>query len=88
MMPIHDEERTFTALLSFLEDLDRSRIAYRLEHIRDSIMIALAVPGERWEIEFFPDGHIEVERFISSGQIEGKEKLNDLVDRYESEAQA
>ncbi|MGB9113258.1 MAG: hypothetical protein WCF24_11090 [Acidimicrobiales bacterium] len=25
------------------------------------------MPGERWELEFFLDGTVELERFISSG---------------------
>ena len=33
-------------------------------------MFQAAVPGERWEIECFRDGHIELERFRSNGKIE------------------
>jgi hypothetical protein len=56
-------------LLQFLDRLDDARIAYHLEHVRDSVMIAVAVPGERWEIEFFDDGHVEIEIFRSDGTI-------------------
>ena len=61
-------------LVDFLEKLESLKIHYALEHNRsDSIMVLVAVPGERWEIEFFPDGHIEVEVFsrskgVSSGR--------------------
>ncbi len=65
-------------LLDFLDRLEREAIWYRLEHIRDAIMIETAIPGERWEIEFFEDGHFEVERFRSAGNISGDEALEVL----------
>ena len=56
-------------LLAFLTRLEERKISYRLEHNRqDSIMVLIAVPGERWEVEFFSDGRLEVEVFgMSSG---------------------
>lgn len=65
-------------LLDPLDRLEREKIWYRLEHIRDSLMVETAVPGERWEIEFFPDGSVEVERFISTGTI-GHDELIELL---------
>jgi hypothetical protein len=56
-------------LLSFLNDLEERKIYYQLNKIRDSIMVEIAVPGQRWEVEFMDDGTIEIEKFISSGQI-------------------
>ena len=37
-------------LLSFLESLEANKIYYRLNKIRDSILVEIAVPGQRWEI--------------------------------------
>lgn len=62
-------------LLRFLDRLHQSKIHYRLAHIRDSIMVEIAVPGERWEVEFFADGHLEMERFRSDGTIENDDEL-------------
>jgi hypothetical protein len=45
-------------------------------------MVIVAVPGERWEIEFLSDGSVEVEKFISNGEITGEESLNELFARY------
>lgn len=57
-------------LLSFLCDLENHRLHYTLEHNRDeAIMVLIAVPGQRWEVEFFADGHVEIERFVSSGGV-------------------
>lgn len=60
----------FAALLELLNQLDADKISHRLSHPReDAVMIEAAVPGERWEIEVFEDGHIEFERFRSSGHL-------------------
>ena len=41
-------------------------------------MVTTAIPGERWEIEFFDDGRVEIERFVSSGEIEDMSSLDTL----------
>ncbi len=66
----------FQKLLEFLSDLDRRRIYYRLSRVRDeAIMVEIAVPGERWEVEFFADGHVDVEVFKSVNGAVGEEAL-------------
>ena len=45
-------------------------------------MVLVTVPGERWEVEFLGDGSIEVERFLSNGEICGEEALRELLTRY------
>ena len=48
-------------LLAFLAELDRRRIFFRLSRVRpEAIMVEIAVPGERWEVEFLADGQLEV----------------------------
>lgn len=66
-------------LLRLLDRLERAKIAYRLEHVRESVLVSIAVPGERWEVEFFPDGSIEIERFWSRGTVEVDESLLDTL---------
>lgn len=64
-------------LLAFLN------LPYRLSHIREeTIAVELAVPGERWEVEFFPDGHVEVERFRSDGHIADEAVLDELFTTF------
>jgi hypothetical protein len=65
-------------LLRFLERLESQNIWYRLEHVRASVLVLLSIPGERWEVEFFPDGQVEVERFVSTGKIQGEDALKEL----------
>lgn len=45
-------ENSLGKLLTFLERLEKHNIYYSLDHVRDSLMVLVAVPGERWEIDF------------------------------------
>jgi hypothetical protein len=52
----------------FLNKLAAHNIFYNLNKVREeAIMVDIAVPGLRWEIEFMEDGTVEIEKFISDG---------------------
>ncbi|MDF5736838.1 MULTISPECIES: hypothetical protein [unclassified Nostoc] len=73
----------FGKLVTFLNQLEQEKINYTLAHQRDeTIMVNVAVAGERWEVEFFEDGSVEVERFVSSGEINGEEVFTELFAMY------
>ncbi|MEH2461653.1 hypothetical protein [Nostoc sp.] len=73
----------FGKLVTFLNQLEQEKISYTLAHHRDeTIMVNVAVAGERWEVEFFEDGSVEIERFVSSGEIKGEEVFNELFAMY------
>ncbi|MCU0542995.1 MAG: hypothetical protein MUE44_12475 [Oscillatoriaceae cyanobacterium Prado104] len=73
----------FDRLILFLQSLEKQAIDYTLAHHRDeAVMVIVAVPGERWEVEFFSDGAVEVEKFVSNAEIAGEEALSELFDRY------
>jgi hypothetical protein len=70
-------------LLSFLNRLDKAKISYSLEHNRDeTIMVLVVVPGQRWEIEYFVDGSIEIETFISEGVKGDDGTLEELFSKF------
>jgi hypothetical protein len=70
-------------ILEFLGQLNQVQISYSLAHNRDeAIMVLIAVPGERWEVEFFSDGSIEVEVFVSSTGVHGPEALTRLFQKF------
>lgn len=69
-------------LIEFLNELENRKIYYLLNKVRDSIMIEIAVPGQRWEVEFFADGKIEVEKFISDGTLFDKSELENLFVKF------
>ena len=64
--------------LDFLGELEKRNIYYRLNKVNDSVLVEIAVPGERWEVEFLPDGNIQVEKFISVGNIADESALEEL----------
>ena len=73
----------FDKLTTFLKHLEVAHLHYTLaSHRDDTIMVLVTVPGERWEVEFLDDGSIEVERFISNGEICGEEALHELWTTY------
>jgi hypothetical protein len=57
-------------LFQFLARLEGAKIHFNLGRFRDSVAVLIDVPGEHWEVEFFEDGHVEVEVFRSSGGVE------------------
>jgi hypothetical protein len=74
---------TIRDLLSFLARLKTAHIHYTLADPTDgAVMVEVAVPGERWEIEFHEDGRVTVELFVSSRGVQGSELLEDLFQRF------
>jgi hypothetical protein len=72
-------ESALVNLLKFVERLEASKTSYRLLVARpDAVLVEVAVPGERWEVEFFDDLRIEIERFVSDGVVEGESWLDKL----------
>ncbi len=61
---------SLSTLLDLLNQLETDGISYKLSHPREeAVMVEVVVPGERWEVEVFDDGHVEFERFRSDGRI-------------------
>ena len=70
-------------LIDFVNRLRGEGIHFLIEHNRDdAIMVLAVVPGERWEVEFFADGHTEVEVFTSGGVDDGSGKVEELFERF------
>ena len=69
-------------LLDFLNRLEQNKIYYRMNKVRNGIMVEITVPGERWEVEYMEDGYIEVEKFVSDGRIFHQDEIEVLFQRY------
>lgn len=70
------EGDTFERLLGFLNRLDQRHVHYGVSHTRpDSVMVDIALPGQRWEVEFMRDGTIEIERYQSMADVEDNAAL-------------
>lgn len=57
-------------LHSFLARLQDSDIYYDLASHREGyVMVKVAIPGERWEVEFTAEGEVEIEVFSQSSGV-------------------
>jgi len=56
-------------LLNFLQSLRDVKIRYNLDCVRDAIMVIVPAPSKHYEIEFFADGHLEVQTFGPSSLV-------------------
>ena len=66
-------------LSRLLGRLREAKIHHQLRDTREgAVSVDVAVPGERWEIDFLEDGSVEVEVFRSDGTIDGEPKLAEL----------
>ncbi|MGH2441672.1 MAG: hypothetical protein ACRDFX_00720 [Chloroflexota bacterium] len=58
----------FEKLLDFLEVLEEERAWHIRTMLRPgSFAVITGLPGQYWDIEFFPDGRVEIERYVSRG---------------------
>ncbi len=66
-----------------IKRLEDAKIHFTLTTVREAaIMFIIAVPGERWEVEVYSDGHFDIEVFKSTGGVVGEEKLAELFERF------
>jgi hypothetical protein len=73
----------FDKLTEFLDQLKLAKIHYSIEFNRDTaIMVIAVVPGERWEVEFFQDGSVEIEIFKSDGKIWDESKISEFRSKF------
>ncbi len=78
--PGYEAPREVEALL---DRLRRANILHRVTpHGRGNGVIHVEVTGERWEIEYFENHPIEVEVFISTGEIAGEAALERLFQAH------
>ena len=77
-----ETETSFAELSAFLIRLGEASIYYQMTSIRDGAVMVQAVPGERWEIEFFAGGLPAIEIFRSNGEIYGPASLDRLFADY------
>lgn len=65
-------------VIDFIERLRAANLAFRLDSVREAVMVEVMIPGEHWEVEFFADGHVEVEVYTSPGAEAGLEDESSL----------
>jgi hypothetical protein len=71
------------SILNVVDRLNEAKIYWILRCTRaDAISIDIAVPGQRWEIDFLSDGTIDIEIFRSDGSIFDDSKLSELFEQF------
>lgn len=74
---------SFRKLTRFLNKLENNKMFYKLDTVKkDYIMVEVAVPGQRWEVEFSPDGDVVVERFKSFEDVGDEGLLDNLFEEF------
>ena len=70
-------------MLYLLNKLEAQQIYYKLDKVRaEAIMVEVAVPGQRWEIEFMDDGTVEIEKYISDRNYYDAKELETLFSEF------
>jgi hypothetical protein len=63
-------------LFELVSELERERIHFTLQRQRpDTILVTIALVGERVEVDVFEDGHMEVSRFKGNESTVGDRDL-------------
>lgn len=69
--------------IAFLNKLEENDIFYKLNKVRnEAIMVEVAVPGQRWEIEFLEDGTVDIEKFVSNKDVYDEKELETLFREF------
>lgn len=72
-----------TNFCDFLDRLTAAKIHHTLSAPTPrAILVTIAVPGERWEVEFRESGEVEVEVFVSRHGVEPASTLDELFRRF------
>ena len=71
-------------LLSFIAEIEED-VDYALDVVTpDAIIVEIATPGQRWEVQFMTNGAIEVEKFVSDGETYRPDSVASLVKEIKS----
>jgi hypothetical protein len=72
------------ALCSYLRARQAS---FTLNIVRDdALLVTVALPGQLWEIEFFDDGTVELDRYVSQGVDQADSLYEQLAEWLEERA--
>jgi hypothetical protein len=72
-------------IFSFLAQLEANKLRYRMNKNRDSIMVEISFHTQRWEVEFFADGTILLEKFNSQKIVYGEVALEKWLQKVISD---
>lgn len=67
-----------------LKALDKDNIYYGLRRNKneETILAGVVVPGERWQIEYFTNGSLKIEKYVSDGNILSEKESSNLYNLF------
>ncbi len=85
-MAWHDEPDGLRKIIAFANELEARKIHYELgKYSPEALMITIALPGGRYEVEFEVNGNITFEAFMSTDGVmwsdESIPTLNEMLQR-------
>ena len=70
-------------MLELLGRLEAAKIHFTLaRHQEDAITIEVVVPGQRWEIDCYGNGRMDVEVFKSDGIVRDASAIDELLHTF------
>jgi hypothetical protein len=71
-------------LFNFCNMLETLHVRYGVLIARDdAVMVTVVIPGQYIEVEFFNDGSVEIERFVSQGVEAGSDaELEAVIESF------
>lgn len=84
MEPMDSEDQKvspISQLLDMLDMLEAAGIYYRLRYSTPrAISVDIALPDARWELDYFEDGKVYIEKLVSQGGVGGSSMMAELED--------
>jgi hypothetical protein len=76
-------EKRSQLAFNIIREFREANIAFTLNVTRDDAITILAVvPGQRWEIDVFEDGTVDVEVFQSNGELHDVDRLQEMIMKF------
>lgn len=76
-------DRDLQDVLELLGRLEAAKIHFTLaRHQEDAITIEVVVPGQRWEIDCYGNGKMDIEIFKSDGAIRDASAIEELLQAF------
>ncbi len=74
---------TLKSFIAFIDRLDEEDIQYTITSSREGVAtVGVTVDEEHWQFEFLTNGRVEVQVFVSDGEVEGESGIDRFFDEH------
>jgi len=72
---------TLKSYIAFIDRLDEEDIQYTIASMREgAVTVSVTVDEEHWQFDFLTNGRVEVQVFVSDGEVEGESGIDRFFD--------